>query len=135
LKLIGDIIMGGVISFSDKNEEVWGVVANWAFRQVLDDVISQYPEDSEMANAFAKAEAIGDLQIGSLEPEIATRVARAVWQVVTDILSGTIRSGIHDQPYGDARRVEQYQEALQELLETFPTAWRGDGEPERSAPQ
>jgi hypothetical protein len=127
--------MGGVISFSDKNEEVWGVVAGWAFRQVLDDVISRYPEDSEMTDAFTKAEAIGDLQIYSLEPELASRVTRAIWQVVTDILSGAIRSGIHDQPYGDAERVEQYRGALQELLETFRTAGRGDREPKQSAPQ
>jgi hypothetical protein len=127
--------MGGVISFSDKNEEVWGVVAGWAFRQVLDDVVSHYPEDSEMTDAFTKAEAIGDLQIYSLEPELAARVARAVWQVVTDILSGAIRSGIHDQPYGDARRVEQYREVLQELLKTFPSVWRGEHNPERSVPQ
>jgi hypothetical protein len=127
--------MGGVISFSDKNEEVWGVVAGWAFRQVLDDVASHYPEDSEMAGAFAKAEAIGDLQIYSLEPELAARVTRAIWQVVADILSGAIKSGIHDQPYGDVERVEQYRGALQELLETFRTAGRGNREPEQSAPQ
>ena len=126
--------MGGVIGFSDKNEEVWGVVANWAFRQVLDDVISQYPEDSEMAGTFAKAEAISGLHIDLLEPELAARVTRAIWQVVTDILSGVIRSGIHDQPHGDARRVEQYRQVLRELLNTFPAVWREGRNPERSMP-
>jgi hypothetical protein len=127
--------MGGIISFSNKTEEIWGVVAGWAYRQVLDDVISHYHEDSEMTDAFTKAEAIGDLQIYSLEPELAARVTKAIWQVVTDILSGAIRSGIHDQPYGDARRVEQYREVLQELLDTVPAAWRGERNPERSVPQ
>ncbi|MBO0860453.1 MAG: hypothetical protein J2P21_18635 [Chloracidobacterium sp.] len=117
--------MGGVISFSDKNEEIWGVVAGWAFRQVLDDVISNHPEDSDMTDAFAKAEAIGDLQIYSLELELAARVTRAIWHVGTAVLSGAIRSGIHDQPYGDARRIEQYRNVLQELLDIIPTAWRG----------
>jgi hypothetical protein len=124
--------MGGVISFSGKTEEVWGVVAGWAYRQVLDDVISQYPGDSEMASKFAEAKAIGGLHIYLLEPEIAARIKRAIWQVATGILSGAIRSGIHDQPYGDARTIEQYREVLQELLETFPTAWREEGDPERS---
>jgi hypothetical protein len=32
------------ISFSDKPEETW-VVAGWAFRQVLEDVASTYPDD------------------------------------------------------------------------------------------
>jgi hypothetical protein len=135
LIFMGGAIMGGVIGLSNKNEEVWGVVAGWVFRQVLNDVISHHPEDSEMADAFAEAEAIGGLHIYLLEPELATRVTRAIWQVVTDILSGAIRSGLHDQPYGEKWRVEQYHEALQELLETFRTAGRGDREPEQSAPQ
>lgn len=38
----------GAIAFSQKAEESW-VVAGWALRQILDDVASHYPEDSEMA--------------------------------------------------------------------------------------
>src|SRR5262245_61660512 len=87
-----------------------------------------------MANAFDMAEAIGGLSIDLMEPEFAARVSSAIWQVATGILSGTIRSGIHDQPYGDARTVEQYRESLQELLETFPTTWRAEHAPERSPP-
>ncbi len=126
--------MGGVISFSSKTEEVWGVVAGWAYRQVMDDVISQYPGDSEMAGIFAEAKAIGGLHLYLLEPEIAVRIKRGIWQVATGILSGTIRSGIHDQPYGDTRTIEQYREVLQELLETFPPAWREERDSEQSPP-
>ncbi len=111
--------MGGAISFSDKPEEIW-LKAGWVFRQVLEDVISQYPEDSEIADLFDGAEAVGGFGFDALEPEFAARVSCAIWQVATGILSGTIRSGIHDKPYGDAITVEQYRKSLQELLETFP---------------
>jgi hypothetical protein len=121
--------MGGVIGFSEKSEEVW-FIAGWAFRQVLDDVISQYPEDSEMAAEFAKAKALSGLHVDSLEPEFAARIASAIRQVATGILSGTIQSGIHDQPYGDAMTVKQYREGLRQLLEAFPAAWRGERIPE-----
>jgi hypothetical protein len=127
--------MGGVISFSDKPDEIWGVVAGWAFRQVLDDVIFQYPEDSEMAHEFDKASNIGGLIFKLLEPELGARIANAIWEVATGILSGTIRSGIHDQPYGDAGKVEQYRKVLQELLDTFPEAWKPEGYPEQSPPR
>jgi|GEM_PF-3080868 len=123
-----------VIGFSDKPEEIW-CVAGWAFRQVLDDVISQYPEDSEMADAFARSKTYSGLNVDSLEPELAAKVTNAIWQVATGILSGAIRSGIYDQTYGDARTVEQYREGLQQLLEAFPAAWRGERDLERGPPR
>lgn len=113
-----------VISFTeDKPEETW-CVAGWAFRQILDDVVSHYPEDSEMAENFERAKDYSGLIIYMLEPSLADVITNAIWQVATGILSGTIRSGITDQPYGDARTVEQYREGLQQLLEAFPAAWK-----------
>ncbi|MEK6288886.1 MAG: hypothetical protein AABO57_24470 [Acidobacteriota bacterium] len=110
-----------VIGFSDRPEEIW-CVAGWAFRQVLDDVISQYPEDSEMADEFALSKTQSGLSIDLLGLELAVRVTNAIRQVATGILSGAIRSGIVDQSYGDAKTVEQYQEGLQQLLEAIPSA-------------
>jgi hypothetical protein len=111
-----------VIGFSDKPEEIW-CVAGWAFRQVLHDVISQYPEDSEMAYEFTLAEANSGLSVDLLESELKTRVTNAIRQVALGILSGVIQSGIHDQPYGDATTVEQYREGLRQLLEVIPKRW------------
>jgi hypothetical protein len=108
-----------VIGFSDKPEEIW-CVAGWVFRQVLDDVISQYPEDLVMASEFVLAKTQSGLHVDSLEPELAARVASAIRKVATGVLSGAIRSGIHDQPYGDARTVEQYRKGLHQLLEALP---------------
>ena len=110
-----------VIGFSDRPEDIW-LVAGWAFRQVLDDVISQYPGDSEMADEFAHSKTYSGLSVYSLEPDLAARVTNAIRQVATGILSGATRSGVHDQPYGDATTVEQYRGALQRLLEAIPSA-------------
>src|SRR6266496_1486136 len=101
-----------VISFSKKPEEIWHV-AGWAFRQVLDDVVSQFPEDKEMANKFEEAKTCySGLLVEMLEHDFAARVVGALRQVLTRILSGAIRSGIHDHPYGDGKTVEQYHQAL-----------------------
>ena|SRR2546421_7682860 len=122
-----------VIGFSDNPEEIW-CVAGWAFRQVLDDVISQYPDDSEMVDEFFLSKTQSGLHIDSLEPELAARVTSAIRQVATGILSGAIRSGIHNQPYGNAHAVEEYRKGLQQLLETFPSA-RVGSDPERKPPR
>lgn len=108
-----------VIGFSDKPEEIW-CVAGWAFRQVLDDVISQHPKDAEMADEFFHSKTYSGLSVDQLKPELAARVTNAIRQVATGILSRKIKSGITDQPYGDAMTVEQYREGLQKLLEVIP---------------
>jgi hypothetical protein len=116
-----------VIGFSNNPDEIW-YRPGWAFRQVLDDVMSQYPEDSEMADEFDLAKIYKALNIDLMEPEFAARVTIAIRQVVTGILSGAIRSGIYDQPYGDEVTVEQYLRGLQELLEileAFPATLDG----------
>lgn len=122
-----------VIGFSDKPEEIWHI-AGWAFRQVLDDVISQYPGDSEMADEFAHSKNYSGLSVELLKPELAARVTSAISRVATGILSGTIRSGIHDQPYGDATSVEQYRGALQQLLEAIPSARVENDSEQKSLP-
>lgn len=109
-----------LIAFSDRPEEIWSV-AGWVFRQVLDDTLSQHQNDPEMAEEFAHAQTNSGLGVDLLEPEFAARVTNAIKLVATSILSGAIRSGIHDQPYGDATTVEQYREALQELLASIPS--------------
>jgi hypothetical protein len=109
----------GTIAFSTKPEECWAV-AGWAIRQILDDVVSQYPQDSEIANEFEGAKAIDGLMVYLLKPELAARVTNAIRAVATGILSRTVRSGIVDQPYGDERTVAQYRDALRELLQAIP---------------
>ena len=108
------------ITFSSDPEKGW-VVAGWVMRQVLDDVMSGHPNDSAMAAEFALAKQTSGISVHSLEPALAARVTSAFKQTAAGILSGTIRSGIHDQKYGDARTVDQYREALRELLQVIPS--------------
>jgi len=117
----------GVIAFSTKPERSWGV-AGWAFRQVLDDVASQYPDDIEMAREFEEAKAIGGLIVRLLPPDFAIRVTAAIQTVAQGILSGTVRSGIVDQPYGDEKTVGQYRNSLEELLRAIPSRGTPPGE-------
>ena len=85
------------IAFSKRPEESW-VVAGWAFRQVLDDVMAHHLEDSEMAAEFAQSKALKSLMVYLLEPEFARRITTAIRRVVTGILCGEIRSGIPTSP-------------------------------------
>ena len=109
-----------VIGFSSKPEYNW-VVARWVYRQVLEDLISHCPEDSEIADTAANSLETDGLLMEFLEPSLAARITNAVREVVAGILSGAIRSGIHDQSYGDAYRVGEYRKALQELLQAIPS--------------
>ena len=115
-----------VISFSKKPEETWSV-AGWAFRQALDDVASQYPDDKEMAAEFDQAKtAYSGLIVALLEPSFGARITEAIRQVVAGILSGTIQSGIR-VPTPDRERVlEQYLQALRELLHAIPPVVRNN---------
>jgi hypothetical protein len=108
-----------VISFSDKPEQTW-CVAGWAFRQVLNDVLSEFPDDAEMAEAFERADALSGLHIDGLEPQLAARITHAITHVVQGILSGTIQSGIHRQDYSGGNTVPEYRKGLQQLLDAIP---------------
>ena len=114
-----------VISFSDKTDETWSV-AGWAFRQILDDVISQNQGDEEMASEFEQAKRISGLPVDLLERSLADRITNSIRNVATAILAGSIRSGIVQQPYGDGTTVKQYVDSLKELLLIISTAGSGD---------
>ena len=109
------------IAFSKHPQGSW-VVAGWILRQVLDDVASQHPDDLEMLAEFAYAKESSGISVYSLEPRLAARITSAIRETVTGILAGTVQSGIQDQPFGDARTLQQYCEALQELQQIIPSA-------------
>jgi hypothetical protein len=114
-----------VISFSNRPEETW-CVAGWAFRQILDDVISQHQGDEQMASEFEQAKRISGLPVELLERSLADRITKSIRNVATAILSGSVRSGIVHQPYGDETTIQQYLESLKELLQIVSTAGSGD---------
>src|ERR1051325_4752189 len=85
------------ISFAKQPAGIW-IVAGWAFRQILSDIIANYPNDPELRAECFEAEALGFLHIDFLEGEMAAKMREAVCSVTKGILAGKIRSVItHDQ--------------------------------------
>jgi hypothetical protein len=113
--------MGVTIAFSEKSDEIW-LVAGWAFRQVFEDIAIRESEDIEMMREFQLAEALNGLHVDKLEPPLRLRTVNAIRRTASDILSGRLQSGIHAKAYGDERTVEQYRNALQELLAMIPAS-------------
>jgi hypothetical protein len=111
----------GVIRFQEEPKRSW-VVAGWAYRQILEDVITNLPGDSEVVSTLATyAEADGVI-IDLLQPDLGSRISRAIQQVTEDILAGRLRSGIHDKPFGNPHMIEEYRKGLQQLLEAIPAS-------------
>ena len=92
------------------------VVAGWAFRQILDDVMSAYPDDSDLAALLQEAEDFGYLHIGNLEPRLANRVTASITEVATKILNGTLPSSILER-FNDGEMSKEYLKGLRALLD------------------
>lgn len=103
-----------LIGWRDKTDN-W-VVAGWAFRQVLEDVRSQCRTDAEMISELELARELKYLFIDSFSPDLAKRLANAIRDTAEGILSGAIRSGLLDKPYGDANAIAEYRSTLPELI-------------------
>ena len=109
-----------VIGFSDKAEHNW-IVARWVYRQVLEDVISHFPNDPEMVEMLTRDIDTDGVLTQFIEHGLATRISQAIKEVTSGILSGNIRSGIHDKPSGTAHTINEYRKGLQELLKAIPS--------------
>lgn len=105
----------GVISFSENPEHIW-YVGGWAFRQILDDIIQQYANDKELVEQLEQAKMYSGLILRELASALADRIQAAIRRVATGTLARSITSGITEQPYGDQRTVQEYREALEDLL-------------------
>jgi len=87
----------------------------------LKDVISHCPTDHEIVDKAANSIETDGLLVEFLQPVLSASITNAVRQVAGGILSGEVRSGIQDESYGNAHRVEEYRKALQELLKAIPS--------------
>jgi hypothetical protein len=102
------------IGWRKKPADAW-VVAGWAFRQVLEDVRSQYPTDADMISELELARDLKYLFIDSFGPDLAKRLASAIRETATGIHSGKIRSGILDKPGFNANDIAEYRDSMREL--------------------
>ena len=110
------------ITFAD-DEAAHGswVVAGWAFRQIIDDVIAQFPADAELASCLQEHREFKYLFVNHLPPELGSRMTRAFNEVSEGIVAGRIRSGILDFP-NTPESNEDYYQGLRELLEAIEFA-------------
>lgn len=124
----------GSIAFS-KNQKHSRQWAGWVIRQILDDTAAQNPEDTQMAEEFDVAKSMDGLIVYLLPPEFAARVTKAIGEVATGILSGTIHSGVAERHREDERTIAQYREALQELLEAIPHSEKSGADDSTDGPE
>ena len=108
-----------LIGFLDQKEHNW-VVAGWAYRQILEDVIARFPKDSEMVNTLKHYSDLDGLMFYFLETSLAARITAAIKQVAEGIWADTIQSSIHDKPFGNNHIVAEYRSSLQRLLSVIP---------------
>lgn len=92
------------------------VVAGWAFRQVLEDIVRSSPTDPEMVSELERAKDLKFLFIDTFRGELAKRLADAIGDTASGIQSGKIRSGLLDKPYGTASAIAEYRNSMQELV-------------------
>ena len=114
------------ISLSKQPAGIW-IVAGWAFRQILNDIIANYPYDPELGAECREAEALGFLHVDFLEGQIAERMREAVCSVNNGILTGRIRSRITDA-FNDQETIKEYLVGLRSLAAVCDAA-RVDAKP------
>jgi hypothetical protein len=115
-----------VIAFSENSADAAWVVAGWAFRQILADVMMFHRQDAEMAAIFDRAEAVGYLRIGRLDEPLATRLTAAIKETAVGVLAGERRSGVVER-FHDEEATQEYLKGLRMLLDA---ARSGEGRPD-----
>jgi hypothetical protein len=105
-----------VISFAEASPDAAWVVAGWAFRQVLADVMIRCPDDAEIVAILQRAEAVKYLMLEYLDRPLAVRLAASIEDTAAGVLAGTLRSGIEDR-FHDDNTTKEYLKGLRMLLD------------------
>jgi hypothetical protein len=85
-----------VVVVTFQNDFTW-FKSNWVFRQLAQDAIARFPEQSQLKDILEMAQALGMLNLASNEgPVIASMQALKV--VATETVSGTIEGWAGTQP-------------------------------------
>ena len=103
-----------VIAFSENSADAAWVVAGWAFRQILADVMMFHRQ------------AVGYLRIGRLDEPLATRLTAAIKETAVGVLAGERRSGVVER-FHDEEATQEYLKGLRMLLDA---ARSGEGRPD-----
>lgn len=103
------------IGWLHKEGPAW-VVSSWTFRQLLEDVIAQHPDDPELHIELKAASATKTILLDSFHPDLSRRLAEAIRHTASDIWSGELQSSLSRKPYGSDGLVAEYRHALERLV-------------------
>jgi hypothetical protein len=98
-----------IVSFPDGAD--W-YKANWAFRQLADDISARFPEDEEICNALEQAQAFGHLDLAGIDGELRGRLMQAMRNIIVETIDGRIEGW----KASDDIAHRMYRESLVELL-------------------
>ncbi len=107
--------MAGRIGWLNQPEKSW-VVSSWTFRQLLEDVLTQCPDDADLTREFKTASQTKHLILDSFDPELTTRMIEAIRDTASAISSGRIETRLALKPYGTAEIVAEYRQSLEKLV-------------------
>lgn len=102
-------------------EHSW-IVARWACRQILEDVLAITPQDSEVIKALREQADVDGILLDSFDPLLAAKISNRIKFAAEEILSGRIQSSILEKPFGNPHMVEEYRKGLKQLLDIIPNS-------------
>jgi hypothetical protein len=90
--------------------------ANWVFRQIVNDVIAQSPDDVEVSFIMKQGQSYGLLSLDKLDSTVASKVVQAIRKVAEETLAGNIPGWKGTKP-DDAKGQQMYLRSIAELLD------------------
>ncbi len=107
--------MAARIGWANKKDDAW-VVSSWTFRQLLEDVLSLYPDDPELTSELNAASRVKHLFLDNFHPDMTEKVTDAIRETAAGICSGRLQSRLAAKPYGTPDMVAEYRLALEKLV-------------------
>jgi hypothetical protein len=110
--------MSGVISFGESAEEVW-LVAGWAYRRLLGDVLTASAQDEKVAYAVQQAVALQGLDLPLIareERELSVKLYKAIRNVAIATVQDSAKEPLNWKQGLDAAGQAMYLGAVRELL-------------------
>lgn len=104
-----------VISFAQTDSKIW-LVAHWAHRRFLTDVIACFPDDTEMEHQLERAIALDGLHLHMLERDFASRIVKAMRIVASATINGTEMPCLRWKEGLDDEGQQMYREGISGLL-------------------
>jgi hypothetical protein len=81
--------MSGVISFSERSEEIWKI-NNVYFRKVLKALEERMPKVADVGTALWEAEGISALMIDEMDPKLARSFVEELRRLTRDVAAGSV---------------------------------------------